>query len=496
MGKVIPSKIEKPKTQARHPSSLALFGNIVYDKDNNSFILKTSVGELNSRYLIDNPMRNSKTSVAQSMINSINDMVDASYNYATTVGVKTQSVRKKIENRFPLPKELFEAVDFSEMGIVEEDKNSIPTFVIGEKYSLKGVSCEGFEMSEKVYELVAIHDEFDGININSLIVKQISGDQDKIFTLSKNDCEHIGIEYENGLQLFPKHLNWKRVKDIVPFKSSDLGTTPVSDIDNTIRNIVIKINGFKDYSDGYIVTPSGKLIKEEQFEKSLRITSNEPIIYTKPNERGEILAIQEEIPLNTEIVYPKGLQYNHGNFISSEDTIYVRIKLGRVITNTNLPKAIDGVYGVAREFLDGFNPNDHFTISWDELGAYTIEEYEAEKARKEKLRQERIAREEAEKKRRIAEEEKRIKEQRKRVEDAVVRMKSSKITIPTFPKMPQFNMDNGISSLDLYMDGLDLYFEGLNKSFNKLTSDLDEMSKNIGIEIHNEMHDILKQIKL
>ena len=426
-------------------------------------------------------------SVARTMINSIADMVNADYYYATTATTRTNTSRgnRVVENRFSLPKELFEAVDFTNLDVVKEPKDYIPRFIKGEKYALKGVSCEGFEMPEKVYELVAEHDDFDGININSLIVKQISGDQDKIFTLSKNDCEHIGIEYENGLQLFPKQMNWKRVKDKVPFNPSNLATTPLSDIDNTVRYVLIKINGFKDYSDGYVLTPSGKLIKEEQFERTLRVTSNEPIVYSNPSSGNKGIRLQENMPLNAKVAYPKKLQFNHGNFISSEDGVYILIDLTMTV---DLADSIDYKFGVPKEFLEGFNPNDHFTISWDELGAYTIEEYEAEKARKEKERQERIAKEEAERKKRIAEEERRIKEQRRRTEEAVNRMRNYNIQLPKFPKMVDFNMENGLSSLNLYMDGLDIYFNTLDTSLTKLSKDLSQMSKEIGINLDKRMN--------
>ena len=423
-------------------------------------------------------MNCTRPNIAQRMINDIAEMVGTDFNYATS------KTNERVENRFSLPKELFEAVDFTNMGVIDEDKNYMPTFVVGEKYALKGTSCEGFDMPEKVYELVAVHDKYDGININSLIVKQVSGDQDKIFTLSKNDCEHIGIEYENGLQLFPKHLKWRRVKDTVPFDPKNLGTTPRSDIDNTIRYILLKLNGFKDYSDGYIVTPSGKLIKENQFEKTLRITSNEPIVYEQPTASTNGILFEENKPFNIEIVYPTSLNYRHGNFISSEDAVYVLIKL---VQPLNDPTLIDGNGGVERVNLEGFNPNDHFTISWDELGAYTVEEYETEKARKEKERQERIAKEEAERKKRIEEEEKRIKEQRKRAEEAVVRMKNFKINLPKFPKMETFNMENGLSSLNLYMDGLDMYFDTLDKSLNTLSGDLNQMGRQIGINLEKRI---------
>ena len=419
-----------------------------------------------------------RPNIAQRMIDGIAEMVGNDFTYAAS------RTNERVENRFSLPKELFEAVDFTNMGVINEDKNYMPTFIVGEKYALKGTACEGFDMPEKVYELVAVHDKYDGININSLIVKQISGDQDKIFTLSKNDCEHIGIEYENGLQLFPKHLNWRRVKDTVPFDPKNLGTTPVSDIDNTIRYILLKLNGFKDYVDGYVVTPSGKLIKEKQFEDTLRIISNEAIVYQQPTAKNDGAKFEENKPFNIEIAYPSNLIFNHGNFISSEDTVYVLISLVQPLKD---PSMIDGTSGVERINLEGFNPNDHFTISWDELGAYTVEEYEAEKARKEKERQERIAKEEAERKKRIEEEEKRIKEQRKRAEEAVVRMKNFKINLPKFPKMETFNMENGLSSFNLYMDGLDMYFDSLDKSLNTLSGDLNQMGRQIGINLERRI---------
>jgi hypothetical protein len=164
--------------------------------------------------------------------------------------------------------------------------------------------------------------------------------------------------------------------------------------------------------------------------------------------------------------------------------VYVLIKLVQPLKGSTL---IDGKSGVERVNLEGFNPNDHFTISWDELGAYTVEEYEAEKAKKEKARQERIAREEAERRKKIEAEERRIKEQRKRTEEAVERMKGFKINLPQFPKMESFNMENGLSSLNLYMDGLDIYFNSLDKSLMKLSSDLNQMGREIGINLEKRI---------
>ena len=448
--------------------------------------------------LIHNPMWNTKTNsmkLSDSLIKGISEMVDADFSQ-TKKKMNMPSNNEHIENLFIQPKELFEAVDFTDMGVVNEDASYAPKFIKGEKYALSGVSCEGFEMPEKIYELIGIHDEYDGININSVIVKQVGGYQDKIFTLSKHDCECMGIEYENGLQLFPKHLNWKRVKEDIPFDKTNLGTTPTSDIDNTIRYVLLKLSGFKDYSDGYVVTPSGKLIKEEKFVKTLRIVSDEPIVYEKPSgEKKNGLMIPANTRLDVQIAYPSVLSYNHGNFISEDDTVYLLIKFAK---NINDPLSIDGKNGVERHFLEGFNPNDHFKIAWDELGAYTIEEYEAEKARKEKARQERIEREEKERQKRIAEEEKRLREKRALVEETINKMKEYNIKTPSLPKIPDIKIENGISSLNLYMDGLDAYFDALDTSIKGLNYDLNKMFKLMGNGFtvtdknNNSIFDILK----
>lgn len=480
MGKVTSPIIPRPKKSLAINLDGRGITSVTVDGNNNNLVVNTLNGgkiitALSS--LINNPMAAWNTS--KLVIKNIADMVEADFDSTTTKKyMNSNRINQKVENRFSLPKELFEMVDFTKMGVVNEPKKFVPKFVKGEKYALSGVSCEGFEMPEKVYELVGVHDEYDGISINSVIVKQISGDQDKIFTLSKNDCACMGIEYENGLQLFPKYLNWRRVKDIVPFNSSNLGTTPLSDIDNTIRYALVKINGFKDYVDGYVLTPSGKLIKEEQFEKTLRITSNEPFVY------GNGMTLKENTNLDIKIVYPNELLYKYGNFISDDDTIYVLIKLAK---DVDFNDTIDGMIGIERVYLDGFNPNDHFDISWDELGAYTIEEYEAEKARREKARQERLAKEETERKKKIAEEEQRIRAQRERVEEAITRMKNYDWKMPKFPKMLDFNMENGLSSLNLYMDGLDLYFDSLDKSLNKMSKDLSNMANTIGINLDKRM---------
>ena len=290
---------------------------------------------------------------------------------------------QKIEKRFTIPCELFNTVDFSEMGICQTDENLslLPHFIIGEKYALKTPGCDGFKGNEKIYKLIAIDDEFGGVKIDSIVVKQIAGESGNIYTLSKNDCSNLGIEYEDGLQLFPKKLPWIHVKEKEEFDEHNLATTPKSNIDNTIRHVVIKLKGFTDYSDGYVLSPSGMLIKEEQFEKSVIVENKEPIVY------GNGLIVKEHTKLDARIVHPDKCMFNHGNFISSENEVFIYIRLK--VYDKSWP-SFDNWFGVDPKYFYGINPNEFFIITWDEIGAITIEEYKDMKERKAKENAEKV----------------------------------------------------------------------------------------------------------
>lgn len=470
MAKITPSRIPPP-TRTKLPSGLGVV-KIVTDAQGNNLLLNTDDG-------IVFPLTDMVDTNIMSLWKSnstVLKVVDEINNAALeAIGSPRKRNIPKVEKLFSQPKELFEVVDFTSMGIIEEPKHLIPKFIEGEKYALKGIACDGFDMEEKVYELVGVVDEFEGVKIDSVIVKQVDGEKGLIFTLSKNDCAHLGIEYQAGLQLFPKNLSWRKVKEVVPFDKHNLGTTPLSDIDNTIRYVLIKLNGFKDFHDGLVQTPSGNLIKEKQFERSIRVHTIEPVVY------GNGCIIQDKTNLNVEIVYPNTMTFNHGNFISSEDSVFLLINFRKPYDSPLNSASIDGLFGIEQKYFEGVDPNEYFIISWDELGSITVEEYEAEKRRKAEEAAERARKEEEERQRRIAEEERKLREKKKRAENAIFRMKSYNLKMPSLPAIPSLKIDGSVASVDMVASSINGYFKSLDSSIKNLTEDLDMMFKLSGL---------------
>lgn len=362
-------------------------------------------------------------------INAINEI------HKNAIASLSNKSNEKVEKLFTLPNDYWEVVDFTNMGIIKEYTSMLPKFIKGEKYSLQGVSCDGFDMPTKVYELVDVIDDFHGVPINSVIMKQVDGESGQIYSYSKNDCLQLGIDYQEGLQPFPKNMHWKRLKETIPFDKDDLSSTPRSEVDNTIHHVLLKINGFKDYADGYVLSPSGKLIKEKQFLDSLRIINNEPIVY------GNGYVTKDKTKLAKDIVYPKGLIYNHGNFISQDDTIYVLINFVQwnILWDSlyRMPKdsyKIDNAFGIDPKYLANINPKDMFTIAWDELGAFTIEEYEMRKQKQKEALEKKIEKAEIERKQRITLQEQRRTNIKNGLQNVNLNVASelNKIQVPSF----------------------------------------------------------------
>lgn len=168
--------------------------------------------------------------------------------------------------------------------------------------------------------------------------------------------------------------------------------------------------------------------------------------------------------------------FNHGNFISSDDKVYVLIDLKQPYFGPEINETIDGVFGVEPVYFDNLNPSEFFTIMWDELGAMTIEEFEAEKERARKEQEEAIKREEERIKREALEKKKAEEEEKVKTEEAIKRMKNLKIRKPSFPRAPVFNTNiEALAGLDLYIDSLDAYFKDLDSQFSRMNLDLENI---------------------
>ena len=236
------------------------------------------------------------------------------------------------------------------------DAKHVKEFNVGVNYSISSVACKGFEPRKKVYKMVGDAQSINGVDIDSIIVKQVSGNGGNMYTLTKEDCEHYDVEYEDGLILMPKNMNWRPEPKYQSFDPLNLAASPISIEDGRIHHFMVKVSPFKNFSHGYVITPSGMTVTENSIKSTIRVKTKKPIVLAN----NDVLA--EGCVLKSVIETPRmgGLIYKHGNFISSDDSMYIHIFV-------NDP-------GIDPEYIDGVSPYDMFDIMWDEGEALSVDE--------------------------------------------------------------------------------------------------------------------------
>ena len=111
----------------------------------------------------------------------------------------------------PIPRDCILPVPlkYEELG---EDIAKNSSFLVKDGlYSLQGEECEGFTMPIRVYQCKGICGDIRGIPLDAVVMKLVEGVEDTIFSLTRQDCQFLNIDFEPQLQLFPSKFAWKKV---------------------------------------------------------------------------------------------------------------------------------------------------------------------------------------------------------------------------------------------------------------------------------------------
>ena len=266
--------------------------------------------------------------------------------------------------------ENFVKLFFSEQFSFSPDKHdeNLKNFIIGNKYSLGGEDCDDFKMPLKEYILIGEVSNVNGIDVDSLIMKQVSGNVNTIFSLTKSDCKLLNIDFESGLQLFPKNLNWNKVSleetnDIDNFDENNLSKYPTDYIDKTIRNIIIKISNCEYIPNlNLIKMQNKKYIKYDNFLNSLKLKTIRPLYgdgITSSNYR-----LNENI--NYRVITQLLGNCTTNNIVDKNGDIYLELILCKKKHNSYISNRYteDGLIGIKPEVFDNEPFYNIFEISY------------------------------------------------------------------------------------------------------------------------------------
>ena len=260
-------------------------------------------------------------------------------------------------------------------------KSPKPFFVVGDRYKLSGAECDDFTMPEKEYELVAVLDKVNDIILESVVMKQVSGDNSTIFSLTKLDCKNLKIDFQRGLQIFPKNLNWEHQtteitdnneEEVDEFDSSLLRTYPCNYSDKAIHFMTIKISGFRIHtlSSGQTIihAPNNVMSTEQGFLSRLSVKTIRPIGVASNIENA---SFPQDWVVNYRCITSQVSRLHRGSHIIDEDgCIFLELNLERINRRTNSKVGIDP------EIFGDASFNDVFEVSIaDYLKGTTLEDY-------------------------------------------------------------------------------------------------------------------------
>ena len=208
----------------------------------------------------------------------------------------------------------------------------VEKFKKGDVFALQGVECDDFSMPIKEYEVIKKVDEIFGIQLDGLVVKQISGDTSTIFSLTKTDCQTLGIEFQPRLLFFPMNMNWKEVivnqhEKVKEFNPRDMGTYPVFKETKLIERIVVRIDN---------VIQIGSEIRCGDFTISNKELMGGFMLVAKKN-----ISVRNGVLREGQVIYGMNVTgglFRHSGLLINDNSIYFEFCVGGID-----PSIVDGI---------------------------------------------------------------------------------------------------------------------------------------------------------
>lgn len=152
---------------------------------------------------------------------------------------------------------------------------------------------------------------------------------------------------------------------------SNLGQYRISGIDDSIRNIILKVNGFSSYNAGRLTGPDGNEMDTESFMASLKVMTCVPITDTTAD--GNFTTFEQFESIKFRLVtqqYGKGIvEYN--DICDAEGNLYIELDLCKPVRKQG--STLDGYIGVDPAALNGKNTLDMFKIAWAQYSSLELE---------------------------------------------------------------------------------------------------------------------------
>ena len=249
---------------------------------------------------------------------------------------------------------------------VQTDDNNLVTGGTGSHKGLMGYNRVNRNKSTKDGEVIEprYYLPDDVVNEGAELVQYF---EKSLYDLFYND-----FLYDNSKGKVTIKVGNAKVQKLTPAGMEDFGEGDVlkRSFDDSVRNMIIAVNGFSAFNASKLTGPDGNEMDTEAFLASLKVITKNKIDADADNVTTSFRA-GESVPFRIVTQkYGKGI-VEYSNPCDAKGMIYLEVDLAKPCRVQN--KTIDGYIGVDATQLEGKAANDLFLITWAQYDSLELE---------------------------------------------------------------------------------------------------------------------------
>ena len=203
-------------------------------------------------------------------------------------------------------------------------------------------------------------------------LRQAGPEVTQYFEKSLYDLFYNDFLFDNSKGKVTLHVGNAQAVELTPMGFKEITTPKLCGYDGTVRNLILKVNGFSAYNASKLTGPDGNEMDTEEFLASLKVISKNAIASGKTGANSAVTTASfaqfEEIPFRVVTQkYGKGIVEYTGAPCDAEGNIYIELDLAKTVAEQG--GTIDGYVGVAPNAI---NLNG-FKVAWAQYDSLELE---------------------------------------------------------------------------------------------------------------------------
>lgn len=205
-------------------------------------------------------------------------------------------------------------------------------------------------------------------------LRQAGPEVTKYFEKSLYDLFYNDFLFDNSKGKVTLHVGNAKAVELTPMGFKEITTPKLCGYDGTVRNLILKVNGFSAYNASKLTGPDGNEMDTEEFLASMKVITTKAL-EAKKAEGGKAttaaFAQYEEVPFRVVTQkYGKGVVEYTGGPCDAEGNIYIELDLAKTVAEQGA--TIDGYIGVDNAALTG-NLASAFKVAWAQYDSLELE---------------------------------------------------------------------------------------------------------------------------